>query len=370
MKPETVGVVGLGRLGVCIALALERCGHSIVGLERDSDRADAIRRRALQTDEPDVAAHLTSAERLTIAADLDALVRAGCGVVLVAVATPSLPSGGYDHSQIDGLVEALVAFGRPSEPSDLVIVSTVMPGYCDQVATRLAESGWRVSYNPAFIALGSILANLARPDVFLVGAHNVSAAERITAIWQPVWTHRPAIKHVSRTEAELAKIATNSFLTLKIAFANAVGDFALRFGGDPAAVLGAIGADSRIGVKSLGYGYGYGGPCLPRDNRALDRAARDSGADFALGRGADVANQMHLDFQVEQALQRDSVEPIVFGRITYKPDTSSLEESQPLALALRLARQGRRVTVRERANVIDVLRATYGNLFEYEPENK
>lgn len=366
MSGEPVGVVGLGKVGLCVALTLERAGRKVVGVEAAAARAQAIAARTLVSEEPQVSARLAEARGIEIAPDIATMVGAGCRLVLVVVATPSLEDGGYDHSQIDAIVAALVDLGPSKLPGDLVIVSTVMPGYCDQVAARLSSSNWRVTYNPAFIALGSVIANLESPEVFLVGASDREAALRVSALWRSAWRSEPRIQHLTRIEAELTKIAINSFLTLKVAFANAVGDLAMRMGGAPNAVLGAIGADSRVGSRCLGYGYGYGGPCLPRDNRALDRAARGHGDAFLIGRAADEANAAHLDFQVARALADPGETPVRIDHATYKPGTDSVEESQPLALALRLAREGRHVTVRDRASVIRLLQATYGDLLRYE----
>jgi nucleotide sugar dehydrogenase len=364
-----LGVVGLGRLGLAIALTLERAGHAVVGVERDAARAGAIARRTLESVEPGVDRALREARRLELRSDAAELPEAGCEVVLVAVATPSTDDGGYDHSALVSVADRLAAAGPQQRPRDLAIVSTVMPGTTDALARRLAPLGWRVSYNPSFIALGSVIANLESPDVCLLGVADPAAAERIVGCWRPAWKREPALRILAPREAELAKIATNSFLTLKIAFANAVGDLALRLGGRPEAVLGALAADPRIGERCLGHGFGYGGPCLPRDNRALDRAALQFGTEgFPLGRAADAANASHLDFQVRSALEKPPGEVVTLDHATYKPGPSSLEESQPLAFALALARAGRRVRIRERPVVIETLRAEWGDLFEYEVE--
>jgi UDP-glucose 6-dehydrogenase len=117
----------------------------------------------------------------------------------------------------------------------------------------------------------------------------------------------------------------------------------------------------------LGYGFGYGGPCFPRDNRALALFGRQSGFEVLLSQATDEVNRRHLDFQFEQYLRQYSPsETIVFQSVTYKPGTTILEESQQLALALKLARAGRKVRVADLAPVVTALRELYGDLFEYQ----
>jgi UDP-glucose 6-dehydrogenase len=153
---------------------------------------------------------------------------------------------------------------------------------------------------------------------------------------------------------------------MKIAFANAIGDLARRIGAEPEKILAAVGADSRIGDKFLRSGFGYGGPCLPRDNRALNRFAQENGREILLACATDEMNRRHLDVQVEDCLRKYGPwEPIHFYSVTYKSGTEILEESQQLALAVRLATAGRKVIVHESPVVAEELRTRFGELFEY-----
>jgi UDP-glucose 6-dehydrogenase len=170
--------------------------------------------------------------------------------------------------------------------------------------------------------------------------------------------------------AEIAKLATNCALTMKIAFANAIGDLATAAGASPEQILAVVGGDSRIGSKFLKYGFGYGGACLTRDNRALNLFAKEIDQKLLLAIATDEMNRQHLAFQVNEYLRAyPEAEPIHFESVTYKPGTEILEESQPLALAVQLARAGRRIVIHESPAVIAVLRSKFGDLgdlFVYE----
>ncbi len=154
---------------------------------------------------------------------------------------------------------------------------------------------------------------------------------------------------MNRTEAEITKIAINCFITTKISFANTIGDLCLTKGANPVRVLKAIGGDSRIGTKYLNWGHGYGGPCFPRDNRALCLFSRQQGVDNLIGEATDVTNKNHLEFLKHRLLQlqKASGKQFLFRDLAYKPGTTILEESQNLFLAQQLDLEGYSIYVQE-----------------------
>ena len=146
-----------------------------------------------------------------------------------------------------------------------------------------------------------------------------------------------------------------------------IGDIVLKSGGNPDSVLEAIGSDSRVGLKYLNYGFGYGGPCFPRDNRALAIYASDLNRPAPISLATDSMNKIHLDFQIEQFTSVSSIEEqVIIDSVTYKPGTVIIEESQQLAYAVGIARNGYNVLIREKEAVVKQLTKTYGDLFTYE----
>ena len=159
--------------------------------------------------------------------------------------------------------------------------------------------------------------------------------------------HKDANVHVMSTKAaELTKIAVNCFLTTKITYANQVGQVMIRDGmGDEVnTVLKAIGSDSRIGTKYLNYGYGFGGPCFPRDNRAFAAYASKAGVKTPLGTTTDKFNDEHTKFLYEYYVTTNKKNlPYYFKYLTYKEGVDILTESRPYELALHLLNSGYKV---------------------------
>jgi nucleotide sugar dehydrogenase len=350
-----------------MALHLEQAGYEVLGVDVDPHYIAQINQRSLNSSEPGVEAQLQSANRLRATTQIREVLQADIDLLFLFVATPSTAEGGYDHSQIERVTDELVQLEANSRQRHLVIGCTTMPGYCDQLAKKMKPYNYTVSYNPEFIAQGRIMHDLVHPDQVLIGEANAEIGERLTQLYKRLCRNQPATHRMDRTSAEITKLATNCFLTTKISFANSIGDLALSVGADPNKILSAIGSDSRIGPKYLKYGFGFGGPCFPRDNRALGVFARQNDHQLLIGEATDQVNQQHLAFQLQQYLEHFPPEQtIVFDSVSYKPDSTLLVESQQLSLAVRLARAGRRVRIRERKIVVDQLTKQYPGLFELE----
>lgn len=360
-----IGVIGVGKLGICFALNAEQKGFHVVGVDASMQNVASINARNIASDEPLVKEFLAKAKRLEVSTNLQSIIADDIKMLFVFVATPSLADGGYDHGQIDRIAGQLVAFGKRKEVVQLIVGCTTMPGYCDKLAAQLLPFNYHVSYCPEFIAQGSIIVDQVHPDQVLIGEATEEAGHAIALFYEQFCDNSPVFCRMDRISAEIAKIATNCFLTTKISFANSIGDLANKAGADPDKILAAIGADTRIGGKYLRYGFGFGGPCFPRDNRALGKFGDQVGYELLLSKATDEVNRRHLDFQFEEHITQGS-EEVVFDYVSYKKGSSLLEESQQLALALRLAQANIRVVIRDKASVIRFLEAEYPGLFSLE----
>ena len=202
--------------------------------------------------------------------------------------------------------------------------------------------------------------------MILIGEANTMSGDKLEQIYKNHTIGEPKICRMLRTEAEICKISLNCFLTTKIAFANMVGDIAEYSSCNPDVILQAIGSDTRIGLKYLGYGYGYGGPCFPRDNRALALYASDVGIDAMISNASDNSNKAHLIYQVGQFCKKNDKDKLVtFDYVTYKPQSTMIEESQQLLFAVEIAKRGYKVCINERPSVISEIQEIYGDFFTY-----
>ena len=360
-----IGVVGIGRLG--FALNLERVGFDVFGVDSNADYIQSIQSKTLTSNEPHVELFLSESENLSVSTELKSVINPEIQLVFICVPTPSKIDGTFDHSYIDKVCAEILKFDKPKKEIHLIINSTVMPGYCDALHERMGQHGYSISYNAEFIAQGTIIEDQQFPDQVLIGQANEEVGNEIEAVYRCLCQNDPRFSRMSRTEAEITKLAVNCFLTTKIAFANSIGDLTIQHGGNHDNVLSAIGADARIGPNFLRYGFGYGGPCLPRDNRAMGKAANQVDLELPISEATDQANGLHRNFQREAFEQGYSKqEQFFFSGLTYKPDSDIIEESQRLELAIDLAQNGYSVLLKDRGVVIDQIRAIHQDLFIYE----
>jgi UDPglucose 6-dehydrogenase len=343
-----IGIIGAGRLGICFALLLDRGGYAVRASDIRSNYIAGLQRREISTNEPGVSDMLQDC-KIDFTTDTRSVIQ-DSDVIYVMVATPSRADGSYDTSAVERVVEDVAECDFDIAGKILVIGCTTNPGDCQVIQDRLRSKGVHVLYNPEFIAQGSILRDLQHADMVLIGGEDQSVIDCYKLIYHKIQpTVEPNIQTMSLTAAELVKIATNCFLTTKISYANMLGEVLIRSGlrEDVDRALAAVGADSRVGAKYMRYGFGYGGPCLPRDNRAFAHYARRVGLDFPLGTIVDSFNHQHTQFIIDDLLRQNSTDlPFYMPSLTYKPNTDIVEESQQLAVCEGLLSHGKTVWVK------------------------
>jgi nucleotide sugar dehydrogenase len=257
-----------------------------------------------------------------------------------------------------------MSIGKQKTRKHLIICTNVNPGYSDTVYSRLKYNNWDVSFNPETIAQGTILKNQSEPDCVYVGSDNEQLSKQIIDIYGDICTNEPSIHCMDRLSAELTKVSLNCFLTCKISFANMVGDLATKIGAQPDKVLEAVGSDSRINNKFFKHGFGWGGPCFPRDIRAFNRLAKTNDMPYDMCLASNEINTKHLLFQVEQFMNSGKTEYYT-DSVTYKKGTVILEESQQLKFAEMLSMLGVSVTIEESDAVVEELKNRFGAKFKY-----
>ena len=342
-----IGLIGAGRLGICLALLIEKAGYEVIASDTRSDYIRNLQLKKYGGSEPNVSDLLFTANNISFTV-INERVIDECDVIFTLVATPSLEDGSYDVSAVDDVVSDFQKYGWNNMDSlvgkSLVVGCTTNPGDCDVFQDKLSEVGMDVYYNPEFIAQGSIVCDLRFADMVLVGGegHHRSELERIYEGIQNGY-RSPTVHFMSAKAAELTKIAVNCFLTTKISYANMIGQVLSLSGmsDEIDTVLNAIGSDARIGKKYLGFGFGFGGPCFPRDNRAFAAYAQQIGVEHNIGTTTDNFNDAHTEFLKNYVIKNNPKKlPYCFKYLTYKRGIDIITESRPYDLAKILLDEG------------------------------
>jgi UDPglucose 6-dehydrogenase len=350
-----VSIFGLGKLGASMLAGMAHRGLEVVGVDV-SERAVSAVNEGLPPVQETGLAEMIAANRPRIRATMDAQDAIfNSDVTFVIVPTPSDAQGAFS---LQYAAHAFKSIGQALKVKSsyhvVVLTSTVLPG-----ATRFGllpilegESGKKcgkdfgLCYSPEFIALGTVIRDFLNPDFYLIGEFDKRSGDMLEAVDRIVCEKpEPVCRRMSIENAEIAKVSVNSYVTMKISFANILADICERVpGGDVDVVSDALGTDSRIGRKYLSGGLGFAGPCFPRDNVALNFLGDKLGADTRLLAVNDQYNNSLTDRVVRRVhglVQRGSTVAVL--GLSYKPSSHVIDASQGIQIARLLSDLGYRV---------------------------
>lgn len=364
---KNISVIGIGKLGLCNALCLEKKGYTVVGLDISEQYVEMINNKTYHSYEPDVNEYLRKSKNFKATTNFEETVNFS-DVILIVVQTPN--SGGdrfYDHTILSNVLFKMNSLKIKNK--NIVICCTIMPKYIDEIGNYLIKDleNCTLSYNPEFIAQGNIIKGFENPDMVLIGEGSKEAGDILEEIHLTICENKPTVCRMSPLEAEITKISINGFITTKIAYCNMIGDICDRLKCDKNVVAKAIGSDTRIGGKYFKPGYSYGGPCFPRDSRALTKLIEDIKLDPNICKAVDKQNELHTIYEANRLL-KENKEVYIFENLCYKEDSKIpiIEESAKIKIAKYLSDSGKKVILKDCKQIIDVIKIEYGNKFIYE----
>jgi UDPglucose 6-dehydrogenase len=353
MSPR-VCVVGLGKLGAPLAACLAAKGLTVVGVDHDPRKIEAINQNRPPVNEPGLGELLTQTSgRLAACGDVEQAV-AQTDITFIVVSTPSDPAGGFSLQYVEPVCQSIArALAKKNAYHLVCLTSTVMPGTTGGPVRQMLEqaSGKRVGadfglcYSPEFIALGSVIRDFLNPDMLLIGESDARAGDMLQALYAQVCENKPSVARMSFVNAEITKLAVNTYVTTKISYANMLARICEQLSGANVDVItSALGLDTRIGSKYLKGALSYGGPCFPRDNLALAQLARQLGVPPDLAQTVDRFNRLQVPWLADLVQHRTKDSAGILG-LTYKAGTDVVEEAAGFLLAKELADRGVKVLV-------------------------
>jgi len=350
----TFSIIGLGKLGASMLAAIAKRGFDVIGvdvLQRTVEQVNAGHAPVQETDLEEIIAANRARIRATLS-HREAILNSG--ITFVIVPTPSDERGAFS---LQYAAWAFREIGRALAEKDayhlVVLTSTVLPGsmrygllpILEKASSKQCGRDFGLCYSPEFIALGSIIHDFLNPDFTLVGEYDERSGSWLEACYAEIMENHAPCKRMSLENAELTKVALNTFVTTKITYANMLADLCERIpGGNVEVVTEALGFDRRVGHKYLKGAIGYGGPCFPRDNVALSYMARALGTEAAIAETTDRFNRAipeHVVARLRPLIKQGATVAIL--GLAYKPYSHVVEESQGIYLAKALSHAGARV---------------------------
>lgn len=346
--------MGLGKLGLPCALAIEAAGHEVRGWDENVEIRRMIAQGGPVAYVEEGASELLTRNGIIIqrpggnpTADDKTGLEEWADLVFVAVQTPHQPQfegitplpeerADFDYTALRAAVDSV------KDAELVVVISTVLPGTVERELYPLdATLRLRLLYNPFFIAMGTTIPDFLDPEFVLVGTDG-AWPEPLLDLYRSL--HRASVYHHVTTvrTAELTKVAYNTFIGLKIAFANTMMELCEKTGADVDSLVDALAmADRRIiSPAYMRGGMGDGGGCHPRDNIALSWLAREVGLSYDLFSALMECREKQSGWLASLLDDSPAWKPLELLGKAYKPNTALTVGSPALLLAHQLREMG------------------------------
>ena len=386
-----VAVIGSGYVGLVAAACLAELGHEVVCVDNDLAKISALNSGQTLIHE-DYLQELLDRHRgnkLLFSSSLINAVRESL-VIVIAVGTPAAATGEADLSYVESVTREIA---RSADGYKIIVEKSTVPVYTNawicrsMVLNGCCQESFDVVSNPEFLREGTAVSDFLYPDRIVVGANTKRAAAAMRELYAPLvdgsYSQRegavprpdgvkvpPLYLETSAQSAELIKHASNAFLAMKISFINAVANIAEAVGADIEDICRGMGSDSRIGLRFLRAGIGYGGSCFPKDVAAFQSVAREYGYQFKLLDEVRRINEDQLQRflkKVRSALWTLKNKRLAVLGLAFKSGTDDVRESPAIQVIEGLLREGCQICAFDPAAVARA-RGILGESVEYAPD--
>ena len=358
MTKYNTSVVGLGFVGLSLAVANARAGFDTVGVDTDDRKVDRLKACKVDFVEPGMDTMLRESidqQKIHFTTDIDYAIQ-NSEMTFLTVGTP-LEGGEVDLSYVKSAVTQIAISLSGKEGFHLLAVKSTVPPLTTEhlilpAFKELIEDGkMDVVVNPEFLRGGSAIADVQRPHLVVIGSNGGRGATVMEKYCRDFYKAPPDIIHTSIPTAELIKYANNAFLATKISFINFMGSLCQKIpGADVNTVARAIGKDPRIGPLFLHAGPGFGGSCLPKDLTGMIKLLHKLGENPDLLRAVMNVNDRQLDIitnmMSEQGILAKGNTVAVLG-LAFKSGTDDVRGAVSVRVVTRLLEYGLNVKVND-----------------------
>ena len=375
-----LGLIDINDIGLSFGLLCEKNGYEVLVSNNNEDYVFNLNQKICITNEPLIQSMLFDATKFSATTSNTDVIK-NSDIIFIFSPTTSNIEGNYDTTKVFEIVSIFYSLSSQEVSlynKKVVVCSTTNPGEVNQIQQRLNMFNIKVAYNPFFTNEGEIVKDIETHEMVLIGGEYQELTNNLIQLHSKLKKVLVSVYSMSSKAAELTKIGINSFLSAKISYANMLGEIITKSGIEDEVnmVLTAIGGNSGIGKKHMNYGFGFGGPSISGDNKALKHFAESVEVNTDLISSINTFNQSHISFIKEHYTQKNPTKeiPFVMNHITYKKGSNIVEESQQFQLCVELLNDGYSVNVieiSEVANKLNTLSESYdGRLKFYKPGTK
>lgn len=345
-------VIGTGYVGLVAGTCLADMGNDVICVDNDLEKLTKLNDGIVPIYEPGleelIKANVTEG-RLKFSSDLDNAVKQSL-VCFIAVGTPQGQDGAANMQYVMDVAEGI---GKSIDGYKVIVdKSTVPVGTADKVTEvikKYYDGEFDVVSNPEFLKQGAAVDDFLKPDRVVIGSNSPKATAIMQEVYAPFFRTASRFVIMDVKSAEMTKYAANSFLAIKISYANEIANICEAVGADAEMVRIGMCSDKRIGSQFLFPGLGYGGSCFPKDVMALMKTAKDNNCTCRLIEAADEINKEQRVIFITKILQRFGMNlaGTTFGvwGLTFKPKTNDMRMAPSITIINALLGFGARIKV-------------------------
>ena len=335
MNIDKISLIGLGKLGLPLLVTFANNNQKIIGIDIDKEKINLLKDKRIPFFEPNLNKYLKSGyDNIDLNTTFDNVVN-DTDVFIILVNTPSTENGDFSNKYIYDAITELCEKIKETNKSDFLIIlsSTVMPGtHLDLINKIETESNKKLNedfgfvYIPDLVALGSVINDFENPDVLIMGESNKKYGDIAETIYSKIIKNNSPIVRMSLIESEITKVSLNAYITMKISFANFIGNISDKFNCNPNNITKALGYDRRISPYYLKSGLPFGGTCFPRDTWAFIKMSENVGLDASHIKATQKINEDQFDLLYSKVSNHKGKKIGIYG-LSFKPHTTVTTES-------------------------------------------
>ena len=345
-----VCVIGTGYVGLVVGTCLSEMGNDVICVDNNIEKLNQLEQGIIPIYEPGLEELIkanVAENRLSFTDDLKSAVKNSL-VCFIAVGTPQGEDGSADLQYVEQVAKSI---GESIEKYTVIVdKSTVPVGTADSV-TKIIKSQTSVEFdvvsNPEFLKQGAAVDDFLKPDRVVIGSNSKKATEIMQELYAPFLRTGNPVIIMDVKSAEMTKYAANSFLAVKISYANEIANICEKVGANAEMVRIGMCADKRIGSQFLFPGLGYGGSCFPKDVKALTKTAKDNGCDYSMLKTADEINKRQRQLFIDKILKRfgNDLSKMTFAvwGLAFKPKTNDMREAPSITIINALLEKGAKI---------------------------
>ena len=366
-----VCIIGTGYVGLVVGACLAEMGNDVICVDNNIEKLNQLKQGIIPIYEPGLEELIkanVSENRLDFTDDLKTSVKKSL-LCFIAVGTPQKEDGSANLEYVE---QAAKSIAESIENYTVIVDKSTVPVGTAEKVTEIIKSKTKVEFdvvsNPEFLKQGAAVDDFLKPDRVIVGSNSKKATEIMQELYAPFLRTGNPVIIMDIKSAEMTKYAANSFLAVKISYANEIANICEKVGANAEMVRIGMCTDKRIGSQFLFPGLGYGGSCFPKDIKALTKTAKDNGCDYSILKTADEINKKQRMIFVDKILKRfgNDLSKITFAvwGLAFKPKTNDMREAPSITIINSLLEKGAKIQAYD-PKALDSAKIYFKNKIKY-----